>query len=315
VSDSVLRTRGLLGAVCVIIAAICFGFMGLFRAWAAGVSVEMVLFLRFAIAGAVMLVILLARGERWPRGNVLLGLIVMGAALYVAESLFFFHALAHIPQGLVSLLLYIYPVVVTLVAWLFLREKMTRIRMFALILAACGLALTIGPTLIDAEPMRSGANTVLGVSLGLACCVSYAVYILIGGGFTRRAGAIPGSTVVIISAAVVLGAVSLGKGDALPNSSDAWLGVTLLALASTVIAITCVLVGLASIGPVQTSTLSTLEPVATVIVGALWLNERLNWIQICGGILIVSAAIIIARATAARDDQVTASNIDVAEIH
>lgn len=289
--------------------------MGLFRSWAAGVSVEMVLFLRFAIAGAVMLVILLARGERFPRGRVLLGLIVMGALLYVGESLFYFHALAHIPMGLVALLLYIYPVIVTLFAWLVLREKMTAARTTALILAACGLALTIAPSLTDAEPTRAGANTFVGVALGLACCLSYAIYILIGGGLTKRAGAIPGSTVVIISAALVLGAVSLGKGDPIPNTFDAWLGVTLLALASTVVAITCVLVGLASIGPVQTSTLSTLEPVATVIVGALWLNERLNWIQICGGILIVTAAIIIARATAARTDQVTASNIDVVEIH
>lgn len=314
-SQSPHRARGLVGAVCVIIAAICFGFMGLFRAWAAGVSVEMVLFLRFAIAGAVMLVILRVRGERWPRGAVLWGLIVMGAALYVGESLFFFHALAHIPVGLVSLLLYIYPVIVTLFAWVFLREKITTIRIIALGLAACGLALTIGPTLQNDEPMRPGANTLWGVALGLGCCFSYAIYILIGGSFTRRAGAIPGSTIVIISAAIVLGAVSIGKGDAFPDTFDAWLGVTMLALASTVIAITCVLVGLATIGPVQTSTLSTLEPVATVIVGMLWLNERLSWIQICGGALIVAAAIIIARATAAREDQVTASNIDVAEIH
>jgi drug/metabolite transporter (DMT)-like permease len=299
----------------VIIAAICFGFMGLFRSWAGGVSVEMVLFLRFAIAGAVMLAILLARRERLPHGKVLLGLIVMGAALYVAESLCFFHAMAHIPVGLVSLLLYIYPVIVTLFAWAFLREAMTPGRTLALVLAACGLTLTIAPTLPGDEPDQAGANTLLGVALGLGCCVSYAVYILIGGGLTRRAGAIPGSAIVMISAAGVLGAVSLGKGDAFPDTFDAWLGITLLAVVSTVIAITCVLVGLASIGPVQTSTLSTLEPVATILVGALWLDERLNWIQMCGGALIVAAAVIIARVTAARDDHVTASNIDIAEIH
>jgi len=244
----------------------------------------------------------------------LIGLIVMGAALYVGESLFFFHAMAHIPVGLVSLLLYIYPVIVTIFAWLFLHEKMTFARTIALTLAACGLALTIGPTLDD-EPMRVGANTLLGVGLGLGCCISYAIYILIGGGFTRRAGAIPGSTVVIISAAVVLGGVSIAKGDVFPSTFDAWLGVTLLAIASTVIAITCVLVGLSTIGPVQTSTLSTLEPVATVLVGALWLSERLNWVQICGGILIVTSAVIIARAAAGPDGGIRASSVDVVEIH
>ena len=62
--------RQLSGAILVVIAAIGFGFMGLFGSWAmnAGVSVEMMLFLRFAIAGAIMSIILVGRGEGWPRG-------------------------------------------------------------------------------------------------------------------------------------------------------------------------------------------------------------------------------------------------------
>src|SRR6185436_19091626 len=101
-------------------------------------------------------------------------------------------------------------------------------------------------------------------------------YILVGGPATKRAGAIPASTIVIISAAAVLGAMSLGRGDALPHSPHAWIGIICLALFSTVIAITAILVGLVRIGPVQTSTLSTLEPVTTVIVGATLMGQELS---------------------------------------
>ena len=70
-----------------------------------------------------------------------------------------------------------------------------------------------------------------------------------------------------------------------------------LALGSTVVSITAVLVGLARIGPVQTSTLSTMEPITTVIVSALFMNKSLSWIQLCGGALIVTAAVIVARSS------------------
>jgi drug/metabolite transporter (DMT)-like permease len=279
--------RSAVGAALVILAAICFGFMGLFRSWAAGVSVEMTLFLRFAIAGVLMLIMMLVRRQRLPRGMVLLGLIGMGGALYVGESMFFFHAMNYIPVGMVSLLLYIYPVIVTIFAWVFLRERMTYTRLIALTLAAAGLALTIGPTMGDGESVqRRGA--MIGVALGLACCVSYAIYILVGGGMTRRAGAIPASTVVILSAAAVLGALALTRGDSFPATPQAWLGVSMLAITSTVVAITCVLVGLERIGPVQTSTLSTLEPVMTVLVGAAFMGQNMTAIQIVGGVLIIA---------------------------
>jgi drug/metabolite transporter (DMT)-like permease len=293
--------RQLTGSILVVIAAVCFGFMGLFGSWAmdAGVSVEMMLFLRFAIGGSVMALLMIMLRLPWPRGGVLAGLIAMGAVLYVGEAMFFFHGTRHIAVGLVSLLLYVYPVIVTVFACLFLHERLTPARLVALTLAVCGLALTIGPMALEQqEPQRPGALPWLGVVFGLGCCVSYAIYILVGGGLTRSAGAIPASTVVILSAAVVLGGLAFLRGDSMPDSAPAWTGIILLALASTVIAITGILVGLARIGPVQTSTLSTLEPVTTVLVGALLMGQRLSPVQMLGGGLIVAAAVIIARSAA-----------------
>jgi drug/metabolite transporter (DMT)-like permease len=300
-----------IGSILVMIAAVGFGFMGLFGSWAtdAGVSVEMMLFLRFAIAGAIMVVLMLVRGERWPRGKLLIWLIGMGAVLYVGEAMFWFHAARFIPAGLVSLLLYIYPVIVTLYSALFLHERLTPARLLAVGLAVGGLGLTIGPiAFAQFNQVGSNPDAWIGITLGLLCCLSYSIYILVGGPATKRAGPIPASTVVILSAAVVLGAISLGRGDALPHVPQAWLGIVGLALFSTVIAITAVLIGLTQIGPVQTSTLSTLEPVTTVIVGAALMGQTLSVLQIVGGALIVVAAVIVARSAAVK-------NVEVLEIH
>jgi drug/metabolite transporter (DMT)-like permease len=292
--------RHLTGSVLVMLAAVCFGFMGLFGSWAmrAGVSVEMMLFLRFAVAGIVMAIAVIARGSTMPTLRVVLALIAMGGVLYVGEAMFFFHAMKHIPVGMVSLLLYVYPAVVTIAAWLFLRESITRGKIVALALASAGLLLTIVPTIADglASSRGADANPTLGVLLGLGCCFSYALYILVGGPVARRAGAITGSSIIILSAAAVLGCIALARGDAWPNTPHAWWGIILLAVVSTVISITAVLVGLARIGPVRTSMISTLEPVVTVIVGAAFMNEAMSAVQVAGGVLIVTAAIVIARA-------------------
>lgn len=291
--------RHLTGSVLIVIGAVCFGFMGLFGSWAmrAGVSVEMMLFLRFAIAGTVMAVVMILRSTRLPSPRTLAALMAMGGVLYVGEAMLFFHAMRYIPVGLVSLLLYVYPAVVTVAAWMFLHERLTTGKLLALALASLGLILTIVPTITKDNPSSSARpSAMVGVMLGLGCCLSYSIYILVGGPVTRRSGVIAGSTVVILSAAAALGAVALLKGDAWPDSRQAWVAIGLLAIISTLVSITAVLAGLARIGPVRTSMISTLEPVVTVLVGAAFMHERMTWVQLAGGALIVIAAMVVARA-------------------
>ena len=53
--------------------------------------------------------------------------------------------------------------------------------------------------------------------------------------------------------------------------------------------------GLRRIGPTRASTLSTIEPVVTVALAALVLDERIASIQLGGGALILVAAVLLAR--------------------
>jgi drug/metabolite transporter (DMT)-like permease len=68
-----------------------------------------------------------------------------------------------------------------------------------------------------------------------------------------------------------------------------------LALICTVIGVTMFLAGLARVGPVRASTLSTFEPVMTAAVGVIALGERFGGIQAVGGALIIAAAILSAQ--------------------
>src|SRR5688572_18030958 len=80
------------GSLLIIISAVAFGFMALFAKWARGdgVSTEMLLFLRFGIAGGALALWILIARSRWPRGRDLLLAIIMGAALYAGMSTCYF---------------------------------------------------------------------------------------------------------------------------------------------------------------------------------------------------------------------------------
>ena len=71
-----------------------------------------------------------------------------------------------------------------------------------------------------------------------------------------------------------------------------------IALLSTVLAITLFFAGLERIGPVRASTLSTVEPLCTVVLAAWVLDESMAPVQLAGGALILAAAVLIARARA-----------------
>ncbi|HEV2579993.1 MAG TPA: DMT family transporter, partial [Ktedonobacteraceae bacterium] len=133
-----------IGILFMIISAASFGVMPVFArlSYASGADPLTVLFLRFGIAAVVMLGILRLSKTPFPRGLVLIELILLGAIAYVGESLAYFTALTMASAGLVALLLYIYPALVTTLSAIFLKEQLTTPKIVALFLALSGTALT-----------------------------------------------------------------------------------------------------------------------------------------------------------------------------
>jgi uncharacterized membrane protein len=130
-------------------------------AYRAGTNPITLLFMRFAIAGSIMAVVMSARGVVFPRGKLLLSLVLMGGLVYVTQTLVYFTALTMASPSLVALLLYLYPALVATLAVVLLKEPITRPKLIALALALIGMVLTIGP---------EGRGGSLGVILALLHC-------------------------------------------------------------------------------------------------------------------------------------------------
>ncbi len=274
--------------------AAAFGAMGVFGtlAYEEGATVGTLLATRFALAAALLALLLLCTGggrdlRALSRRDVAAAL-VLGAAVYGAQAGSYFAALARLDPALLALLLYTFPAIVTVAAVALGRERATRRTGAGLALAGAGLALVLaGATMGSLDP--------LGAALGLGAAVVYSAYILISDGLAARVAPLALSTLVCTGAAVSQTAGPHAAGDQDPGAVSpagfAWLGA--LAAVSTVGAIGLFFAGLARVGPTAASILATLEPVVAVALASLAFGASLGPAQLAGASLVLAAALFV----------------------
>ncbi len=276
------------GVVFIALSAIAFGSMAIFGklAYVEGIRLDSLLFLRFAIAGGVMALWMLATRQAWPRGRTLVGLMLMGGVGYVGQAWCYFTSLSYASAGLTAMLLYLFPAIVTVLHAFLSRRRLTGLRAGAVAAALIGTALTVG---------GNAQGQMLGIVFGVAAALIYSVYIIAGERITAGVGAIPAATVIMLSAATTSALVVFSRGYTAPVTTMGWSAVLAIALVCTVVAIVAFFAGLSRLGAPDASTLSTLEPVATIVLAALFLGETILPLQMLGGAIILAAAITLAR--------------------
>lgn len=281
------------GVLWIVFSAAGFGAMAIFAklAYRDGVSLATMLLLRFAIAGVLLAVLGMAKGMRWPRGRDLAVLVAMGAVGYVGQAYCFFSALQYASAGLVALLLYLYPAIVTVLSAMLFGRSIGFGRMVAVALALLGMALAVGGDL---------HSETLGVLLGVGAALIYSGYILAGERVMLRVDSLSAATVVMLSAGATYGVASVPLGLALPQSWLGWVAVLAIAVLSTLVAIFGFFKGMSILGAADASTLSTLEPLVTIVLAAVVLDEAVTPVQMLGGGLILAVVVYLARLPAKR---------------
>lgn len=257
-------------------------------AYDAGVSVDALLLIRFGLAGAVLLIVALARGafRGLSRRAVLVGL-GMGVFGYASQSGLYFSALTRLDASLVALLLYVYPVLVMVGAVVLGRERASRRRMWALGSALAGIALVLSGAM-------SGRLDAFGILLGLGAAIVYTCYILLGDRTTPDVPPLGLAALVCVGAFASFLVASMLRGGAdLGFAPVGWLWLAALSLVSTVGAILFFFAGMARVGPSVASILSILEPVVTVVGASVVFGEHLTAIQWFGGSLVLAAVLIV----------------------
>jgi drug/metabolite transporter (DMT)-like permease len=232
-------------------------------------------------------------GPRPRRDRALAGL---AGVFFAADLICWHHAIEDVGAGLATVLGNLQVAFVTLVAWLVLRERPA-----ARVLAILPLVLT-GVVLISGalEQGAYGKDPTQGVIFGVATAVTYAGFLLIlrsGGADLRRpAGPLFDATLIAALVAVAAGLV-IGDADLVPSwPAHAWLAT--LALSSQVLGWLLISASLPRLPAALTSLLLTIQPVGSVLLGALLFAEAPSALQLLGVAAIVGGLVLVARVRA-----------------
>jgi drug/metabolite transporter (DMT)-like permease len=265
-----------------------------------GLPVASMLGVRFGIAAlglgvtlwALRQPLLPARGERGR-------LALLGLIGYAAESSLFFLALNHGQAAAVTLLFFTYPVFVALASIALGRGAPGWLLGGSLVCAVSGASIVVAST-------GGLAIRPFGVVLAVSAAVTFTAYLLGVDHVMKRTNALAGSMWVSGFAAIGLVVFALMTGNAdVPSGGVQWARLAGMG-AGTAGAFVALFVGLRRLGPVRTSIVSAMEPLAATVLAALFLSEPIRAGVAAGGILILAGAVAasLARATPSREPPV-----------
>ncbi len=217
-----------------------------------------------------------------------------GAGVFLGIDLLCWHqAIADIGAGLATVLANLQVVAVPLLAWALLAERPGRRVLAALPVVLAGIVLISGVLETGAYGRDPARGAVFGILTGL----TYAGFILVlrQGSAQARPPAGPLLDVTLAAAATTLvGGLLAGDLDLVPSWPEhGWLVV--LALTSQVLGWILISVSLPRLPAALASVLLTIQPVGSVLLGAVLLSEAPTALQVAGVAALLAGLLAVAR--------------------
>ncbi len=194
-------------------------------------------------------------------------------ALYKAVEL--------MPVSLAVLVFYLYPLLTGIVTWVSGAERFTLRAAGALALAFLGLTLALD--------LRSGTIAPLGVLAALGGAVGFTAQLLLSSRLMGRSAPQPVTLHMLASAAAIYIVISLALDNFVaPRDAIGWTAMGGTSLVYTVGAIG-LYSAIALLGPMKVSLFLNSEPIISMVLGFLLLDQRLAPIQILGAACVIAA--------------------------
>lgn len=265
-------------------------------AYAEGIGVSQLLTLRMAFSLPVYLVIgivAFVRMKSRPPRKFFVAAGGLGLMSYYFSSWLNFEGLKYVSAQLERLILYIYPTMVALMAWIFLKDRITRQHILALVLAYAGVAILFG-----AEIGHQGENAWLGGGLIFAGAFIYAVYVTASKPVIARMGSMLftafGMSVASIAFLTQSGIEMLAHAPPPVTANGYWLSLA-LAIFCTVIPSFMIAAAIARIGPGPMSAVGGVGPVVAAWAAVAILHEPFGWPHLASMALTILGVWLLAK--------------------
>ena len=216
----------------------------------------------------------------------------LGFVGYYLASFLDLLGLQYVGAGIGRLISFLYPTMVVLLSLLFLGKRPARRDIAALAISYAGIALVVSSQVAATPQDRL---FLFGVLLCLANALSYAVYLVAGGEFTRRIGSMRFTAYTMIAATgpAVVQFLVIETPGALDLPAQVWWYMFLMVVFCTIVPVFLVAEALKRIGANQFALMGGVSPVVTVFAAALGLEERITLLQAAGSVLVISGVLLV----------------------
>lgn len=212
---------------------------------------------------------------------------LLGIASLFSMSFVYFEAIKYTSLSLAAILLYTAPIMVTIMASVFYREKMTTLKIAALIFAFIGIVMISG-----FDPATN--ITAKGIVYGLLSAFSYSLYSIIGKFVLKKY-----STKTTITYAFIFAAAaavlccdfsSIASTVALADNKIV-LAIVMFAtgIVTAALPYTLYTIGLTHVPAGKASIMASVEPLTATLIGVAFYSEKLGIISLLGMALILGS--------------------------
>ena len=194
-----IRNKQLLGFIIGILGIILFSSKAVLVKLLYKHDVPMItaLFLRMFFSFPFYVFILISSSKKNTKSKIstknFIWILFFGFVGYYLASLFDFIGLTYIKASLERVILLVYPTIVLLFNFLFLKEKISKQQLVATLVTYIGIAIAFG-----AEVSVSGSNVVLGGFFVLLSAITYASYLVGSGWLIPKIGVVRFTSYVML---------------------------------------------------------------------------------------------------------------------
>ncbi|HEX9652101.1 MAG TPA: DMT family transporter [bacterium] len=247
-------------------------------------------FLRFAMASAILLVILRHVEGRLPAvaRKQILPLILLGLTGIFIYNLFFFKGLKFIAAGRAALIVATNPILVTLLSALFLRERVNWLIAVGILFSVMGAGVVI--TRGNIAELSNGSIG-WGEIYIFGCVLSWVTYSLIGKIVMKALSPLTAVTYSATLGTLALAIPAYFEGvfqDLLSYSKLEWLSLGYLGLFGVVLGFLWYYEGIKKIGASKASQFINFVPISAIVLGFFLLGEPITLSLVTGAALVVT---------------------------
>ncbi len=192
-------------------------------------------------------------------------------------------------MGIASTLLYTSPIFVTVISVILFKEKITKIKVIALVLSFTGCVFVSG--LIGSEVSVSPKALFFGVASGLTYGL-YSIFSKIG---LRSYSPITFTVYTFLFSTLILIPINADRfiSGTLPVDGKSLILIVVFGIVTNLIPYICFTTALKYMDAGKVNITATIEPVVATVIGVCLFNEKLTFFSLTGILLVLFSAVIL----------------------